>query len=152
MPVLDSEAKLESNPSDTTPAALERLALVCRALGDPARLRVLEHLARQGEAGDGACDDSGCEAPSSVCACDLEAVTGLAQPTVSHHMKCLVSAGLVRGQKRGRWTYYGLEPRTLEDLRSLLARLGSSAAPPPPSAQTLPRLSASCAETHPQGG
>ena len=144
MPVPDPAAKLEPSLGGATPAALERLALVCRALGDPARLRVLEHLAQQ----DGAC----CEALGSVCACDLEGVTGLAQPTVSHHMKCLVSAGLVRARKRGRWTYYGLEPNALEDLRSLLARLGSSAASPPPSAQTPPRPSAPRAEAYPQGG
>ncbi len=94
---------------------LETLACTFRALGDPARLKILACLAQQ----DAPC----CLPEEGVCACDLEEVTGLSQPTVSHHMKCLVSAELVAGEKRGRWTYYRLEPGGLATPRALLAAL-----------------------------
>lgn len=93
---------------------LEGAAWVFKALSDPARLGILAHLASgvMGCCGDG------------VCACDLEEVTGLSQPTVSHHMKCLQSAGLVHSEKRGKWIYYDLDPRGLEAVRTFISSLG----------------------------
>lgn len=90
---------------------LEATAWVFKALSDPARLKIIQHLAsgRPGCCGDG------------VCACDLEMVTGLSQPTVSHHMKCLASAGLIRAEKRGKWIYYTLEQGGLRVARMFLA-------------------------------
>lgn len=91
---------------------LEAGAQVFKALADPARLKILRLLAEQ---------ESGCCGPEDgICACDFESVTGLAQPTVSHHMKALVGAGLVSSEKRGRWTYYRLEPAGFAPLRALL--------------------------------
>ena len=76
------------------------------ALADPARLRVLSLLA-SAEAGE-------------VCACDLVGPVGRSQPTVSHHLKVLSEAGLVVGEKRGRWVWYRVVPERLAQLRSTL--------------------------------
>ena len=77
------------------------------ALADPARLRVLSLLA-SAEAGE-------------VCACDLVEPVGRSQPTVSHHLKVLSEAGLIVGDKRGRWIWYRVVPERLAQLRAALA-------------------------------
>jgi ArsR family transcriptional regulator len=76
------------------------------ALADPARLRVLSLLA-SAEAGE-------------VCACDLVEPVGRSQPTVSHHLKVLSEAGLIVGDKRGRWIWYRVVPERLAQLRAAL--------------------------------
>lgn len=70
----------------------ERIARTFKALGDPTRVRLLSLIAasQSGEA----------------CICDLTEPVGLSQPTVSHHMKQLVDAGLAVREQRGRWAYY----------------------------------------------
>jgi ArsR family transcriptional regulator len=83
-----------------------QLAHVFAALADPARLRLLSLLAAS-ENGE-------------VCACDLVAPLGRSQPTVSHHLKVLSEAGLVRSDKRGRWIWYSVVPERLDALRRLL--------------------------------
>ena len=98
-----------------------------KALADPSRLKVLKLLASP-PAND-------CAQPGSVCACDLEGELGLSQPTISHHMKLLVRAGLVTATKRGKWTDYTLNPDGFEQARDLLSALeqpGLNAAPCPP--------------------
>jgi ArsR family transcriptional regulator len=77
------------------------------ALADPVRLRLLSLLA-DAEAGE-------------VCVCDLTAPVGKSQPTVSHHLKILADAGLVTGDKRGRWVWYRIVPERLAQLRATLA-------------------------------
>lgn len=84
----------------------ERRAEMFKALGDPVRLRLLSHVAAQG------CD--------SVCACDLTEPLGISQPTVSHHMKRLVEAGLIERQQRGRWAHYTVVPQAFAQLRQVL--------------------------------
>ncbi len=91
-----------------------------RALADPVRLRILEFLREPVQ--------SCCVRDDGVCACDVEAFLGLSQPTVSHHMKLLVGAGLVAAEKRGRWVYYALESRTFGSLQNFFSRY---AAPEP---------------------
>lgn len=73
---------------------------IFKALSDPARLRILRFLQRP----DAAC----CVLDGCVCACDVERLLGVSQATVSHHMKLLVDAGLVRAEKRGRWMMYSI--------------------------------------------
>lgn len=80
-------------------AAAERIARLFRALGDRHRVRLLSLIA----AADG----------GEACICDLTAPLGLAQPTVSHHMKQLVEAGLVAREQRGKWAYYRVVPETM---------------------------------------
>lgn len=84
----------------------ERLARMFKALGDPTRVRLLSLIAAQPE--------------KEACICDLVEPVGLSQPTVSHHMKQLVDAGIVEREQRGRWAFYRLVDETLTALsRSL---------------------------------
>jgi ArsR family transcriptional regulator len=80
------------------------LARVLGALADPIRLRLLSLVAAQAE----------------ICSCDLEAPLGKSQPTVSHHTKVLADAGLLIGEKRGRWTWWRVEPTRLAAVRGAL--------------------------------
>lgn len=84
----------------------ERFAGILKALADPTRLRLLSHITAQG------CQE--------VCACDLTEELGITQPTVSHHMKKLVDAGLVTREQRGRWAHYSVVPEAFTQLRELL--------------------------------
>ncbi|MDA0700050.1 MAG: metalloregulator ArsR/SmtB family transcription factor [bacterium] len=78
-------------------------SLALRAVADPVRWQALKFLLDPPRS---ACS----QGRIGVCACDFEGVLGLAQPTVSHHMKQLVDAGLVRSEKRGRWVFYEIVP------------------------------------------
>jgi ArsR family transcriptional regulator len=82
----------------------ERLAGAFKALADPARVEIVNRLARGGEA----------------CVCDLNAALDLAQPTVSHHLRVLREAGLVESTRRGTWAFYRLVPEAIEQLRGTL--------------------------------
>ncbi|HEV2426766.1 MAG TPA: metalloregulator ArsR/SmtB family transcription factor [Acidimicrobiales bacterium] len=82
------------------------LAAVFAALADPARLRIYSIIASAGE----------------VCSCDLEGPTGLSQPTVSHHTARLVAAGLVEGERRGRWTWWRAVPDQVDAVTRILGR------------------------------
>jgi ArsR family transcriptional regulator len=76
-------------------------AAVFRAMGDPARVRIVNLIATNTE---------------PVCACALYEPLGLAQPTVSHHLKKLVDAGLVEREQRGKWAYFSLKHDAVEKL------------------------------------
>jgi ArsR family transcriptional regulator len=65
---------------------------------------------------DAAC----CVLEGCVCACDIERILDVSQATVSHHMKLLVDAGLVRAEKRGRWMLYSVEGPAFERIVSWL--------------------------------
>lgn len=87
--------------------AAEHLAHMFKALGDPTRVRLLSLIAAQ--------------PASEACICDLTEPVGLSQPTVSHHMKQLVDAGLVTREQRGKWAFYQVSDSTLNTLgKSLL--------------------------------
>lgn len=90
-----------------------------KVLADPARLKILEFLREPIQ--------TCCSREDGVCACDLEAFLDLAQPTVSHHLKQLVLAGFVRAERRGRWTYYELEPVRFRELATALMALAEAA-------------------------
>ena len=82
-------------------------ATLFKALADPHRIRIVNLLATTGEA---------------VCVCDLTEPLGIAQPTVSHHLKKLVAAGLLDREQRGTWAYYSLNRdamRRLADVANL---------------------------------
>lgn len=84
-------------------------ALLFKALADPSRLRLLSIV----KASDG----------GEACVCDLTEPLELGQPTVSHHLKILVDAGLLHREKRGTWAYYSLVPGALERTAGVLAAL-----------------------------
>lgn len=87
-------------------ADAQKMAQVFKALGDPARLRVLSLIAAQ---------------PSQeACNCELIEPLGLSQPTVSHHLKVLHDAGLLARERRGQWIYYRIVPEQMAALGSAL--------------------------------
>jgi ArsR family transcriptional regulator len=84
----------------------EALASRFKALGDPARIAIVNRLGGRGE----------------VCVCELTEPLGLSQPTVSHHLKVLREAGLVEvASRRGTWVYYRIVPSALRQLAFALA-------------------------------
>src|SRR5580704_11167839 len=88
-------------------AQATELARGFAALADPARLRVLSILADA--------------AAGEVCVCEFVEPLGKSQPTVSHHLKVLVDAGLVEGDRRGKWVWYRLVPSRLAALQAAIA-------------------------------
>jgi len=85
----------------------EQLARLLKAVADPARLQLIA-LIRSSE-------------DRQACVCDLTAAVGLSQPTVSHHLKTLVDAGLLTRQKRGYWTWYSLVPERMAQIAAVLS-------------------------------
>ena len=92
-----------------SPLSEERAAALARdfaVLADPVRLRLLSLLA---------------SAPAGeACVCELVEPLDRSQPTVSHHLKILVDAGLIVGEKRGRWVWYRPVPDRLAQLHAAL--------------------------------
>lgn len=82
------------------------LARMLKALADPVRLRLVSMVAAH-EGGE-------------ACVCELTGPLGLTQPTISHHLKILVDAGIFTRDKRGVWAYYALVPSALEALAAVL--------------------------------
>jgi ArsR family transcriptional regulator, arsenate/arsenite/antimonite-responsive transcriptional repressor len=89
------------------PAEAETLASGFKALADPTRLRLISLVAAHEDA--------------EACVCDLTDPVGLSQPTVSHHLKILVDAGILSREQRGKWAYYRLVPGALDALAALIA-------------------------------
>jgi ArsR family transcriptional regulator, arsenate/arsenite/antimonite-responsive transcriptional repressor len=98
-------------PAPLTEAERERMVAAFRALGDPTRLEIFRLLAAQAE---------------PVCACDVVDRFGLSQPTISHHLRTLREAGLVKVSRRGVWAWYELDPQGLVWLRETLSTLAGS--------------------------
>jgi ArsR family transcriptional regulator len=99
---------LLASPLDAAQAG--ELASGFSALADPVRLRVLSILAAAPE--------------GEVCVCDFVVPLGKSQPTVSHHLKILSDAGLVHGDRRGKWVWYSLDRERLADLQTALQPVG----------------------------
>jgi ArsR family transcriptional regulator len=93
-----------------TAAQAAHLARTLKALADPVRLRIVSMVA----AHDG----------GEACVCELTEPLGLTQPTISHHLKVLVEAGLLTRDKRGVWAYYAIVPAALQALSGVLSPLG----------------------------
>ena len=91
-----------------TEADAEDLARVFAALADPVRLRLLSLVAQAGE----------------ICSCDLLDPLGKSQPTISHHTKALADAGLIVGEKQGRWIWWSIVPERLKAVRGALDTSG----------------------------
>jgi len=79
----------------------EATARLFKALADPARIRLINALL---------------SADRPVCVCDLTPATGLAQPTVSHHLRKLLDAGLITREERGTWAYYSVDEEAMRRL------------------------------------
>ncbi len=84
-----------------------RLARALKVLADPARLRLLSLIQAQPD--------------HEACVCHLTEPIGLSQPTISHHLKVLLDAGLVEREQRGSWAYFRVKSEPLELLSGVLA-------------------------------
>ena len=89
----------------------EATAALFAALGDPHRVKILNLLATNRE---------------PVCVCNLTRPLGLAQPTVSHHMKKLVEAGLLEREQRGKWAFFSLNREAVSKLAGLIDLEGAT--------------------------
>ena len=87
------------------PQAVE-LASMFKALGDPVRLRLLSLIASH--------------PGGQACVCEISGTFDVSQPTISHHLKLLRSAGLLDCERRGTWVYYWVIPAALQQLSSVL--------------------------------
>ena len=109
-PVIERPDAVECCPSllDTRLDAVqaEQLAQGFSALGDPVRLQILSMLAAAPE--------------GEICVCEFIEPIGKSQGTISHHLKILGDAGLVHGDRRGKWVWYSLDRVRLAELRSAL--------------------------------
>jgi len=108
-PALEETCCAPSGPPALSAKDAQRKAQVFKALPDPNRLRLLS-IVKSGGSGE-------------ACVCDLTEPLALGQPTVSHHLKILVDAGLLRREKRGTWAYYSLVPGAMEQAAGILASL-----------------------------
>jgi len=102
---------------DSPEEGVERLVALGRALSDPIRVRMLGMMAD----GRGCCDFSSSSVPASeddkgICVCEFEEVFGMGQSKVSYHMRKLKDAGLVREERRGKWSFYSLDREAAEEL------------------------------------
>jgi ArsR family transcriptional regulator, arsenate/arsenite/antimonite-responsive transcriptional repressor len=129
---IDSCQYLRHNGGVTTPASMHRPALppadaccapllrepitasqaadlsrLLKALADPTRLRLVSMVAARED--------------GEACVCDLTGPLGLTQPTISHHLKILVDAGIFTRDKRGVWAYYALVPSAMDALSAVLS-------------------------------
>ena len=107
LPLLDAACCVPLVREPLTAAAATGLARTLKAIADPARLRLLSMIAAH-EGGE-------------ACVCDLTEPLGLSQPTVSHHLKVLVDAGLLNRDKRGVWAYFTLVPEALDKVADVLS-------------------------------
>ena len=100
----DAETHSDGKPGDNRPPDKRSR----RLLAEPTRLRLLSLVAAHQD--------------SEECICNLTELVGVSQPTVSHHMKVLVDAGLLEREQRGKWAYYRIVPGALDALAGMLAR------------------------------
>jgi ArsR family transcriptional regulator, arsenate/arsenite/antimonite-responsive transcriptional repressor len=89
----------------------EATARLFKALADPHRVKIINLLATS---------------PDPVCVCEFTGPLGLSQPTVSHHLKKLVQAGLLDREQRGTWAYYSLRRDALGGLAAVLDLQGGT--------------------------
>jgi ArsR family transcriptional regulator, arsenate/arsenite/antimonite-responsive transcriptional repressor len=109
LPVVDNPVEPCCAPLDAGRLSVKdagALARQLKVLADPARLRMLSILldSEYGEA----------------CTCDLVGPLKLSQPTVTHHLLRLAEAGIVRGERRGRWTYYSVDKSAIRAITDAL--------------------------------
>lgn len=103
---MDAECCLPLTAERLSPREAAATAAVFKALAHPHRVQVVNLLVRAG---------------FPVCVCDLTEALGLAQSTVSHHLRLLVEAGLLRREQRGTWAYYSVDREAMRQLSAVVA-------------------------------
>jgi ArsR family transcriptional regulator len=103
----------EGNQQPIGVAEAVSLARTLSALADPVRIQVLSIVASRGE----------------ICSCDLIGPLAKSQPTISHHTTILANAGILIGEKRGRWTWWRVAPESLDHVRRALGAVGPNERP-----------------------
>src|SRR5215472_953956 len=107
LPVIDLACCTPLLREPITASQAADLARLLKALADPTRLRLVSMVAaHQG---------------GEACVCDLTDLLGLTQPTISHHLKILVEAGIFTREKRGVWAYYAVVPAAMDALAAILS-------------------------------
>jgi len=107
LPMIDMSAPVCCAPVAAGPMSDDdalHVALRLKALADPARVKILNLIARSDE---------------PACVCELIPAVGLSQPTVSHHLKKLTEAGLLAREQRGTWAFYSVDPEAAGRLAAL---------------------------------
>ena len=84
----------------------ERRAALLKAVADPVRIQLLSFISASPD--------------QEACVCDMTGVVQVSQPTVSHHLKTLVDAGILTRERRGSWAWFRLEADVLRDIRGFL--------------------------------
>ena len=107
LPLLDDGCCTVLVREPITASQADSLARILKALAEPTRLRLVSMVAAH-EGGE-------------ACVCDLTGPLGLTQPTISHHLKVLVDAGIFTRDKRGKWAFYALVPAALDTLAAILS-------------------------------
>lgn len=108
-PAADDACCAPAAPPALSADEAQQRALLFKALSDPSRLRLLS-IVKAGIS-------------SGTCVCDLTEPLDLSQPTVSHHLKILVDAGLLHREKRGTWAYFSVVPAALERVSDMVTNL-----------------------------
>lgn len=83
-------------------------SLLFKALADPTRLEIVDMISN-----------------GELCACKILERFNITQPSLSHHMKILCDCGLVRGRKEGKWTYYSLDEKEIQNFKDILTKITS---------------------------
>lgn len=96
-----------SSGTALTEAQARELAAALKVLADPVRLRLVSIIATS--------------PTGEVCACDLPESLDRSQPTVSHHLGLLVSAGVIEREQRGKWAWFRLRHERLDELSAVLS-------------------------------
>jgi len=140
-PLPPGVAPLAVAPAGDDDERLVRLGRWAHALSDPIRLRMLEVMVTAqercrpggepaGPPDDTAAADAGTgrraaasPPPAGVCVCELQSLQGLAQSKVSYHLKVLRDAGLVREQRRGKWSFYAVDEDAAHEFAAAVPRL-----------------------------
>jgi ArsR family transcriptional regulator len=108
-PLPIAQAALVADPRNTTLEAFS-------ALAHPVRLQLIAQIAARGP----------------ICSCHLEEAAGQSQPQISKHLRVLRRAGLVQRRREGRWVYYSVDPRALDDVTAFIDDIRSSMHRPHP--------------------
>ncbi len=108
-------------------AKIEEIVALGQAISDPIRVRMLGMLGAAASEGRACCGlpESGApagEQETGICACEFVQHYGLAQSKVSYHLGKLKAAGLVQEEKRGKWSFYSLQPNAVGESLTETAR------------------------------